>query len=82
MPKAYISIAERDRARLFRQLKMEIRDGIYRKISYEELALKSGYSKSLVQKMMRQPEQLRVEDMCKILNAAGLTLTVNIDVRE
>ena len=77
MAKSYISIAERDAAAHDRRLKGDIRHYIYRKIDYISLAQKVGCSVYLVQKAMNTPEQLRITDLRKILNAAGMELTVN-----
>ena len=77
MPKVYASTAERKAAAQDRRLKGDIRHFIYRKIDYISLAEKAGCSVGLVQKAMNTPERMRIADLRKILNAAGMELTVN-----
>lgn len=82
MPKAYISIFERKAAQQDKALKADIWDGIYRKVSYIELAEKSGHSPFLIQKAMHHPELLRITDLRRILNAAGMELSISASVCE
>ena len=82
MPKVYATIAERKAAVHDRHLKGDIRDFIYRKIDYITLSQKAGCSKTLVSKAMNHPEQMRIVDLRKILNAAGIELTVTVEASE
>lgn len=84
MPKVILTFEDQRRAEMektFRRqdrvLRAIIREKVFRKISYDELAARAGVGRSTVQKFVNHPEQLRLEHLRKCCIAADIPLIVS-----
>ena len=66
----------RSQDRLLRDI---IHEKVYRKISYDELALKAGVSKTTVQKFVNAPEKMSLPLLRKCCIAADIPLVISAE---
>lgn len=86
MPKVALTLEDKrkmDAERQFRNqdrmLRDTIREKVYRKIPYDELAKKANVGKSTIQKFVNHPEQLSLPLLRKCCIAADIPLTISAD---
>lgn len=85
MPKVYLTSEDKRIAEMQKQFRKQdrilrdiIREKVYRKISYEELAEKAGVGKSTVQKFINHPEQMALPMLRKCCIAADIMLSITV----
>ena len=83
MPRSYLTLAEREQAEKNRALEKEnfllrsaLKDKIFRKIGYDSIVRKTGYSINTVSKIVNHPEKATVEQLRAVFDAAGLPLQI------
>lgn len=69
--------AEKEFRRQDRLLRDVIREKVYRKISYDELAEKAGVGRCTVQKFVNSPQELRIDHLRKCCIAADIPLVIS-----
>ena len=86
MPKVYLTSEERRIAEMQKEFRKQdrllrdvIREKVYRKISYEELAEKAGVSKSTIQKFVNEPERLHISILRDCCAAANIPLVISAE---
>lgn len=84
MPKVLLTLEDKRRAAMqseFRKqdrlLRDVIREKVYRKISYDELALAAGVGRCTVQKFVNAPETMRLDHLRKCCIAANIPLVIS-----
>ena len=68
---------EKEFRRQDRLLRDVIREKVYRKISYDELAEKAGVGRCTVQKFVNSPQELRIDHLRKCCIAADIPLVIS-----
>ncbi len=84
MPKVILTLEDKRRAaaekefrRQDRLLRDVIREKVYRKISYDDLAEKAGVGRCTVQKFVNHPERMRIDHLRKCCIAANIPLVIS-----
>ncbi len=85
MPKIYLTFDDKRKAEYEKEFRKQdrilrdiIREKVYRKIPYDELAKKANVGKSTIQKFVNHPEQLSLPLLRKCCIAADIMLCISI----
>ena len=83
MPRAYISIEEKEKAALKRaeerenfNLKSVLRDRIFRQLGYEYISEKTKLSRPTIGRVVNNPELATVAQLRAVCAAAGIPLSI------
>ena len=87
MPRAYLTLEERERAKKEKaeqkenfMLRSILKEKIFRKIGYEYISQKTGFSEPTIGKIVNHPEKATVEQLRAVCDAVGVPLMITAEI--